>query len=81
MQHRFVVAGIVCLMVAGPACAQAMEDGQQQGVQQQRATATDQSKTDSSTGGVADTRSQFGAVGTGEQNCTYRPSCEIYFGN
>jgi hypothetical protein len=80
MQHRFVVAGIVCLMIAGPACAQAMGDDQQQGVQKQHATAVDQSKTDSSTGGVPDTRSQYGAP-IKNQNCAYPPNCDIYFGS
>ena len=82
MQHRFVVGGIICLMIAGPACAQAMQDDQQQGAPQQ-ATGSDQnqSKRDSSVGGMPDTRTQYGSPATQNQNCTHRPSCDIFFGN
>ena len=80
MQHRFVAAGIVCLMVAGPAFAQEMQGDQPQGVPQQATTSEQsQSKSDSSVGGAADTRSQYGTTGT--QNCTLRPTCDIFFGS
>jgi hypothetical protein len=79
MQNRFVAAGIVCLMVAGPVYAQATQGDQRQDVQQ--ATTPDQSSKDTSVGGMTDTRSQYGSPSA--RRCVYTsgPDCDIFFGN
>jgi hypothetical protein len=82
MQNRFVVAGIVCLIVAGPACAQAVQDGVRQDVPPQATTAKhSQSANESSVGGVGDTKTQYGMPRARTQNCPFPPNCDIYFGN
>jgi hypothetical protein len=82
MQTRIVVAGIACLMMAGTAWAQTMQDDQQPNVQQQATSPTQsQSQVDSSVGGVAGTRSQYGGTRTTDQRCSFKPTCDIFFGN
>jgi hypothetical protein len=83
MQNRFVVAGIVCLIVGGPACAQAVQDELRQDVQPQPTSSQSpgQSRNDSSVGGVADMKTQYGVPHTQTQNCSFPPNCDIFFGN
>jgi len=72
----------VCLIAAGPASAQAVQDELRQDVQPQATTAKQsQSGNDSSVGGVAETKTQYGMPRAPVQNCSFPPNCDIYFGN
>jgi hypothetical protein len=79
MQKRIMVAGIVCLMMAGTTWAQTMQDDQQPNVQQQ-ATSPTQSPVDTSVGGVAGTTSQYGGTRMADPRCSFKPTCDIFFG-
>jgi hypothetical protein len=82
MQNRFLVAGIVCLIVAGPACAQSVQDEMRQDAPPQATTAKQsQNRNDSSVGGVNDTKTQYGMPSAPTKNCSYLPFCDIYFGD
>jgi len=84
MKSRFVlpIAGALLLAAAGAASAAEMqpEDQQSQGRAQmmQDANMSAQSSTDTSYGGVSDTRGAAGAMRM--QACQSRPQCDIFFG-
>lgn len=80
MQHRLIVAGVVCLMAVSSVYAQSLQSDEQPSVQQQQATSTTQSTNDSAVGGVPATQSQYGAPRTQSPDCAFRPNCDIFFG-
>lgn len=85
MKSRFVlpIAGALLLAAAGAVSAaetQQPQDPQTQGQAQmmQNANTSAQSSTDTSYGGVPDTRSTAGGMRT--HTCSSRPQCDIFFG-
>ncbi len=83
MQRRFIMAGIACLFAAGGAGAQSMPNDPQQSDAQQATASQQQANQDSAIGGAADTKSQYGSPRTitSDPNCSFRPACDVFFGN
>lgn len=84
MKSRFVlsIAGALLLAAAGAVSAAEVqpENQQTQGQAQmmQNANTSAQSSTDTSYGGVSDTRGAAGGMRV--QTCSSRPQCDIFFG-
>lgn len=77
----FAVSSVFLLVVAGTANAQQTQQAQQpsgQATMQQDANTSAQSSTDTSYGGMPDTRSAKSSMRT--RNCTTGPQCDIFFG-